>query len=196
MNSTAQSESILSVAGKGDANRPEPDLFDPHLRTVVRYADPAAWTTAAAVARAIAPVRDILAAARDDVAVLAVSDDGPQETMQALEEAARKEFSSPLRFPAGNPGSFVGVSCILFGFRGPTLNFTLPPPEGASVALDLAAGWLKRRVVRYVVLSTCALRKNQGPVARSLLLTTEHRTGLPGSPLATTDADWLRSVGE
>jgi hypothetical protein len=182
----------VNVAGKGEAERPELDLFDPQLRSVVRYADPGAWTTAAAVAKAIGPVRDILTAARDDVGILAVSDDGPQEAMQALEEAARNEFSSPLRFPAGNPGSFVGVSSILFGFRGPTLNFTLPAAEGVSVALDLATGWLRRRVVKYILLSTCARRQGQGPQARSLLLTTEHPSGSPGVPLVTTHADWLR----
>jgi hypothetical protein len=99
----------LNITGKGEANHLQPELFDARLRTVVRYADPAAWISAAAAAHAVASIQDRLSAVRDAVGVIAVSDEGPQEAMQALNEAALAGFSSPLRFPAGNPGSLVGV---------------------------------------------------------------------------------------
>lgn len=194
MNEAELARLPLNVIGKGEADQPDLPIFDARLRAVVRYADEAAWTTATAVARAIDPVREIVAAARDSVAVLAVGDHGPQETMQALEKAARAGFSSPLRFPAGNPGSLVGVTCILFGFRGPTLNFTLPPQEGVPVGLEVAAQWLRRRVVEYVVLSTCGIDANTRPVTRSLLLATDRSANHQGEPLTAADVAWLASV--
>jgi hypothetical protein len=184
----------LNIVGKGEADQPDSALFDARSRSVVRYADPAAWTTAAAVARAVKPVETILTAARDSVAVLVVSDDGPQEAMQALDDAARTGFSSPLRFPAANPGSLVGVSCILLGFRGPTLNLTMSPSEGSAVGLMLASQWLRRRVVDFVLLSTCQRCSDTRPRAHSLLLCKNSSTAVPGAPLSLADVEWLGAV--
>jgi hypothetical protein len=188
-------KTALTIAGKGEALRPQPELFDARLRTVVRYADPAAWISAAAVVHAGAAMREALAAGRDNVGVVVVSDEGPQETMQALDEAAVAGFSSPLRFPAGNPGSLVGVTCILLGFRGPTLNFIMPPANGVPAGLVLAAGWLQRRVCSFVFVTTCTRLDAQELCARSLLLSARDGTSVPVLPLSNADAAWLSFLG-
>jgi hypothetical protein len=188
-------KSGLTIAGKGEARQPQPELFDARLRTVVRYADPAAWISAAAVAHAMASIKEALVAVHDDVGVVVVSDEGPQETMQALDEAAVAGFSSPLRFPAGNPGSLVGVTCILHGFRGPTLNFIMPPACGVPAGLVLAAGWLLRRVCSFVVVTACTRLDSQELCARSLLLSARDGATVPVLSLGDAEAAWLSFVG-
>jgi hypothetical protein len=181
----------MSISGKGEANQPEPDLFEARLRTVVRYADPAAWITAAAVARAVAPLEKRRELLRDTVGVLVVSDEGPQEAMQALDETSQGGFSSPLKFPAANPGSLVGVSCILLGFRGPTTNLIMPLASGVSVALVLAARLLERQVVRYAVIAACSRTAETSIRARALLLSTTETGEGQISQFEKADAAWL-----
>jgi len=181
----------LKVVGRGDAHKPEPELFESRLRNVVRYADPGSWITAAAAARAVGPWKEPLGAERDGVGVIAISEEGPQEAMQAIEEATRTGFSSPLRFPAANPGALVGVTCILLGFRGPTMNFIMPRHEGTSIGLLLADGWLQRRIARYVVVSVCFGRSEGALAARSLLLSAGDSVDIPSLPFVDEDAVWL-----
>jgi hypothetical protein len=195
MISIDSSKTNLMIVGKGEARQPQPELFEARLRTVVRYADPAAWICAAAVAHAVATMKEALVAVHDNVGVVVVSDEGPQETIQALDDAAVAGFSSPLRFPAGNPGSLVGVTCILYGFRGPTINFIMPPASGVPAGLVLAASWLHRRVCSSVVLTTCARPDAQGLCARSLLLSTRDGMPVQGLMLVDADAAWLSFVG-
>ncbi len=195
MISIDSSNSALMIMGKGEARQPQPELFDARLRTIVRYADPAAWICAVAVAQAVATMKEELTAVRDQVGVVVVSDLGPQETIQALDDAAAAGFSSPLRFPAGNPGSLVGVTCILNGFRGPTINFIMPPESGVPAGLVLAAGWLHRRICSFVVVTSCARPDEQGLCARSLLLSTRDGKPARGLTLVDAEADWLSFVG-
>jgi 3-oxoacyl-(acyl-carrier-protein) synthase len=185
----------VTIVGKGEAQRPQPELFEARLRSVVRYADPAAWICAAASARAAAGMKEALAAVRDDVGVVVVSNEGPQDTMQALDDDARAGFSSPVRFPAGNPGSLVGVICILHGFRGPTMNFIMPTATGVPMGLVLAAGWLRRRVCSFVVVTACASPDEHGAFARSLLLSAGDSTLAPDMPLGNAETAWLSFVG-
>jgi hypothetical protein len=187
--------STLTIIGKGAADHPQPELFDARLRTVVRYADPAAWISAAAVAQAAGRMKDSLAAERDRIGVIAISDEGPQEAMQSLEEAALAGYSSPLKFPAGNPGSLVGVTCILLGFRGPTMNFIMPPASAVPTGLVLATGWLQRRVCSKVVVSACVSCDARRLRARSLLLSVGEGELAPAVPLCDAEAAWLGFIG-
>jgi hypothetical protein len=186
----ATARDALAIAGRGEADRPAPELFDAAIRAKVRYADPVAWTTAAAVARALAGIRNRSALA-DEVAVVVSSDVGPQEAMTALADAARNNFSSPLRYPAAAPGSLAGVSCIAFGFRGPTLNFILPPVRAVLPGFLVAAGWLRRAVVPCVVFAGCVRRPSGELLARCLVLSAHDSTKLPGAAFTEHDATWL-----
>src|SRR4051812_8606161 len=81
----------------------------------IRYADPAAFTTAAGVARALEPQREAVLAVSDRVGVIAISADGPVEAMAAMTQAGKEGTSSPIRFPASNAGSLCGIPSIAFG---------------------------------------------------------------------------------
>lgn len=115
--------------------------------------------------------------------------------MQAIDEATLAGFSSPIRYPAANPGSLVGVTCILHGFRGPTLNFVMAPAVGVPISLAMAASWLQRGVCRFVVVTACAWSDQLGSCARSLLLGKKDAQGTSAEPMSDNMAAWLRFDG-
>ena len=184
----------LVVAGSGEARSPRPDLFEARARTTVRYADPAAWITAAAVAHALSGFRDQMTVSLHTVGMVVISDQGPTSTMAEVNAATSTGFSSPLRYAASSPGSLVGVTCIAFGFRGPTLNFTMPPEEGVPVALQLCAGWLGRRVARYMVVATFRGADLAAGFSRAVLLAHPEVAGEFGNPLTQSVANWLIQI--
>jgi hypothetical protein len=178
---------IPRVAGRGQAVRAARGRFDAPAVAAVRYADPASWITAAAIASAMEPVRDEIAAHHDRVGLVVTSADGPVEAIAAIRDAARSRSSSPIRFPASNPGSLAGIPCIAFGLRGPTLVLTLPADRGAPPALLLAEAWIAREVAAYVIVAACG-RAGDGPVARAIVL------GAQGEPFERgREAAWLAS---
>lgn len=184
------------VIGSGEATAVQPELFEARTRSTVRYADPAAWITAAAVARAIAEVRDLLAVSQHEVGVIAVSDQGPAHTMAEVNAATATGFSSPLRYAAASPGSLVGVTCIAFGFRGPTLNLTMNPDNGVPVALTLCSAWLTRRVAGYMVLATFRATDSAAGFSRAVLLAHPEQSTRPANLRTQSSVpDWLTNIG-
>jgi hypothetical protein len=176
--------------GRGEAAERDRSLFDARLSTAVRYADPASWVTATAVGRAALGLKAELSAARDGVAVVGASEQGAQATLAAVAQAAREGYSSPLRYPAANPGAIVGVACIAFGFRGPTLNLLQAPEDAAPLALFMASRWLSRGAARYVVAAVC---RHSGPercLARAIVLGPRLATE-PREPPASDAVAWL-----
>jgi hypothetical protein len=180
--------SVLTVVSRGEALESKRSRFDAPALAAIRYADPAAWMTATAVATAMDPVRERIVEAHDRTGVVAISAEGPVEAMAAMCEASRAGSSSPIRFPASNAGSLAGLTSIAFSFRGPTLMLTLPPDRGVPVGLLLAEAWLRRDVCAFVVVAACR-RIDGAPVARCLLLGSD---GRPLDPAG--DVPWL--VGE
>ncbi len=178
--------SAILIAGRGEAVEFTRSRFDAPPLAAIRYADPAAWITATAVANALDPLRDAVAAAHDRVGVIVTSAEGPVEAMAAMCEASRAGSSSPIRFPASNAGSLAGLTSIAFAFRGPTLMLTLPADRGVPVAMLLAAAWLGREVVDFVAVAACGRREGK-PVARCVLLGARQ-----GEPLdRTREEAWL-----
>jgi hypothetical protein len=158
----------LALLGRGEARAATRKDLDAPAQTAlaaVRYADPASWTVAAAVGRALAGWDGD----RDRVGVIAVSAEGPVEAMAAMCEASRAGSSSPIRFPASNAGSLAGIAAIGFVLRGPTLMLTLPPERGATVALLLADAWLRRGHTAAIAVAVEAT-VDGAPAARCLLL--------------------------
>jgi 3-oxoacyl-(acyl-carrier-protein) synthase len=187
----------LVLSGRGEARDEKRTAFAPRpgaeaALAAIRYADPASWTTATAVARALGAQRDAVLLAHDRVGVIVTSADGPVEAMAAMEEAARSGSSSPIRFPASNAGSLAGIPSIAFTFRGPTLMLTLPAARGVPVALLLAEAWLRRGQAEHVVVAAAG-RVAGKPAARCLLL------AAPGAPGVALDRDgdvaWLVAEG-
>src|SRR5262245_46727610 len=159
----------LGIAARGEADEERREAIDPQARATIRYADAAAWITATAAANALAEVGEPVSEMRPEVGVVTVSDDGPGETMAAVAEAAAAGFSSPMRYPAANPGSLAGVLCIAFGLRGPTLNLTMKPEDALPVVFQAAAGWLDRGVMPFLLVASCR-RTEDGYRSRCLLL--------------------------
>ena len=183
----------LIVAGSGEADSYQRDLFEARVRATVRYADPAAWITATAVAKALAGAAGLLADWRQEIGMIAISDQGPGGTMAEVQAAAATGFSSPLHYAASGPWTLVGVSCIAFGLRGPTINLTMDPRDGLPVALTLCAGWLKRKAARLMVVATCRAGSPAATISHAMLLAP---AGFPsaGAPLTESAISWLSAV--
>jgi hypothetical protein len=182
------------LAGSGEADSYQRDLFEARVRATVRYADPAAWMTATAVALALAGAGDLLAEWRHEIGIIAISDLGPAESMTRVQADATTGFSSPLHYAASSPGTLAGVSCIAFGLRGPTMNLTMAPQEGIPVALTLCAGWLGRKTARLMLVATCRGNGSIPVLSRAVLLAPP---GLlqSGTLLTESAISWLASRG-
>ncbi|MGA3372304.1 MAG: hypothetical protein ABSC48_11155 [Terracidiphilus sp.] len=178
------------VAGSGEADSYQRELFEAKARATVRYADPAAWITATAVARALTGAQELLAQWRHEIGVIAISDQGPGGSMAQVQADATTGFSSPLHYAASSPGTLVGVSAIAFGLRGPTMNLTMDPRDGLPEALILCANWLKRKAARLMVVTTCRVGTSGAMKSRALLLTLPELLE-SGAPLTEPELAWL-----
>ncbi|MGW1053326.1 hypothetical protein ACWDBD_39955 [Streptomyces sp. NPDC001118] len=118
------------------------------------FADPVAWLMAEAVARAVEDCAVDLAAVRDHVGMVAISDVCTLDTMRTIARATPRGRLSPLKFAGANPGSVAGLPCIRNGFRGPTLTLSMPPEAALPAALAMAEGWIARGSARLVLVGT------------------------------------------
>jgi hypothetical protein len=178
----------LAVAGRSSADNPCHERFGKDTLNLVRYADPAAWV----VAMALAEAADEASGVGSEMGVITIGEYGPVEAMSHVARTAAEGFVSPLRFVAAGPGTLAGVACIALGFCGPTLNMSGRPTEVVPVALILAERWLVRRVVRFVGLVVCTHPTPDRPIARCLMLASRGAgTVSTGSPATIEDADWL-----
>jgi hypothetical protein len=194
MNQPALPVCEFPVAGYGEATQFEKPLFDPRMVTTVRYADPAAWVIATAVAHAMAPLQSALAD-RKGIGMIVICESGPAESIANVGDAARQGFGSALRYPAANPGSVLGLSCIAFGFRGPTLCLLVAPDTGVPYGLFMAAQWLDRHAADSIVLAVCVRPTPATHIARAVILASPS-AGLPAAaPALSQPAEWLRNTG-
>ena len=183
----------LTVAGSGEAGASQRELFDARVRATVRYADPAAWTTAAAVASALAGAGELLAQWQHEIGMIAISDQGPGGTMAEVLAEGTKGFSQPMHYAAASPGTLVGVSCIAFGLRGPTMNLTMALRDGIPVALTLCAGWLERKIAKLMIVAACGAGSSGTMMSRAVLLAPPGFSW-SGSPLTESLISWLAAV--
>ena len=183
----------LMVAGSGESGSSHRDLFEARVRATVRYADPAAWTTASAVSAALAESAELLAKWRHEIGMIAISDQGPGGTMAEVLAEGSRGFSQPMHYAAASPGTLVGVPCIAFGLRGPTLNLTMDPRDGLPVALTMCAGWLAGKAARFMVVATCRAAGSSTIMSQALLLAPPGFAG-SGKPLTESETVWLAGV--
>jgi hypothetical protein len=186
----------MVIVGSGEAESHCPELFEPRARTTVRFADPSAWITATAVARAISASKDLLTPALHEVGIVVISDQGPGATMAEVCAAAKTGFSSPLRYAASSPGSLAGVSCIAFGFRGPTLNLTMRIEDGLPIAFQMCSGWLARHAARFMVLATFLSSNTNNQMGRAVLLAEPEFSHVAVEQLTESVTEWLSQAGK
>ena len=133
----------------------DPEAFSRNTPSL--YADPVAWLAVETARRALDQAPDVLDA-REDTAVLAVSEYGTLDTMRGIAVRVRAGRVSPLRFAGANPGLLAGAVCLQWQLRGPSLTLTMPPELGAATAEAVACGWLRQGLARHVLLLTHELR--------------------------------------
>ena len=179
----------MVVAAKGEASEPVMSCFSAAVRNAVRYADPISWTGATAVAKALENLREIAAPMRESIGVVAMSNDGPAQAIAAVAEASAAGFSSPMRYPAANPGSLAGVTCITQDLHGPTMNLTMPVDAAIAPAAKLAEAWIGRGLAPAVILLACRRVGAEKHQARCLVLASEK---FEGEELSASHLEWLK----
>jgi hypothetical protein len=181
----------MIVVGKAESTEPRMALFSPSARSAVRYADPLSWTAATAVGQALSNLKDAIGDVRHSVGLITVSEHGPAQTIAAVAEASAAGFSSPMRYPATNPGALAGVICITHGLRGPSLNFIMPPATSIPICTTLAGAWIDRQRVPLVVLLAAKRIEDGKYLARCLLLASQPFDGSTTDPVTTDHSKWL-----
>jgi hypothetical protein len=184
------------VIAKSEAAESRMSLFSAAARSAVRYADPMSWTAATAVGQALANLNGAVADLRRSIGVITLSEHGPAQAIAAVAEASAAGFSSPMRYPAANPGSLAGVVCITHELRGPTMNFTMPPALAIPAASALAGAWIERRRVPLLVLLASTRIAADKYLARCLLLADHPFDRKPADPMTAAHANWLTSTHE
>jgi hypothetical protein len=144
--------SHLDIVGHGRVEIT--DLSTIRQRNASFYADPVAWLTVSALEQALeqADSSPDITARGTEVGVLAVSDHATLHTMRTVAAGTARGRVSPLRFAGANPGSLAGLSCITFGFHGPTLMLSMSPKAAESVVIHVVSSWLDSGC-RYVVVN-------------------------------------------
>jgi hypothetical protein len=166
----AQTMADVLVIGRGEAGLGDAERYGKGLERKLRYADAAAWTIKGATAAALTRLSDKIDSVRDSVGLATSTNVGPRDTIADVARAARTGQCSPLRFAAANPGSVAAVTCVAFGFRGPTRNLLMPPAHAAPLLSMFAELWLGEKIAEVVLLSTFAVGAPEVPAARCLVL--------------------------
>jgi hypothetical protein len=142
------------------------------------------------VIRALAAPGDGRSELRHQTGMIVLGDQGPGATMAGMQAEGAKGFSSPLHYAASGPWTLVGVSCIAFGFRGPTLSLIMDPQDGLSTALTLCQAWLASKAAQLMVVAACRTSPSDATLARALLLAPPG--ALPNEkPLTASELAWL-----
>lgn len=158
----------FAVVGQGDASLEQ--LTAVRSRIPSLYADPLAWLVADAVENALSECAADVMARREDVAVILVSAHCTLHTMDAVARSLPAPRVSPLRFAGASPGSAGSLLCLLHGFKGSSLTFSMTPEDGLPAARTVARSWLLSGGAPYVVLCAHQRHEEQGHSVRCAVL--------------------------
>ena len=94
----------------------------------------------------------------------------PRETSGLIRnELLEKGKVAPFHFISANAGAAISTCCTTFGFKGPTLNLTMPNDD-FNIAKSIAESWIIKDVVKYVFfLTTKYLNHEEFAMTNSLL---------------------------
>lgn len=115
------------------------DLTEVVRRGPLKFADPAAWLVRLAVDEAR---KELPGPPGGQVGVIGVSEFATGHSLRAVAADAAGGHSSPRRFVAASPGTLIGLSCVEFGYHGPSMLLTMPEAAGRALASVIAGSWL------------------------------------------------------
>ncbi|GAB3838675.1 beta-ketoacyl synthase N-terminal-like domain-containing protein [Kribbella italica] len=154
----------LTVFGSGTAAQAVPNST---RRIPSLYVDPVAWLLLESAERAIGNNLDDV---RGEVAVLVVSTYATLDTMAGIAGTATSGRVSPLRFAGASPGGAASLTCLVHGFRGPSLLLTSGPESSWPVAVTMARSWLRTGAAVRVILSVHTVDAEAGHQVRSVVV--------------------------
>lgn len=129
------------------------EQLDSELRGGVRNADPTVWTVLECVAQLYRAHCSRLEPHRDHVGVIHSGSAYPKATAQrVMVDLNRSGRVSPAAFINANAGAALSICCTRFGFRGPTMNLTMPASDARTLVDMLATRWLRQDNARYLIL--------------------------------------------
>jgi 3-oxoacyl-(acyl-carrier-protein) synthase len=86
--------------------------------------------------------------------VVMIAPAGCPEAAADLARQAADGRVSPLRYPAAAPSASLGLCCIVFGLRGPTVTLTMSLAAGVPRATWLAGRYLARGDAEVAIVAT------------------------------------------
>jgi hypothetical protein len=158
--------STLEVFGPSDYVGSARDAFWQKHRRQVTFADPAAWCLVGAAAPLLEKAGDV---ASEGFGSMLLSSDGPEETRREIIKLSAKGQLSPMRFPAATPSALLAPTLIIYGLRGPSLNFTVAARAALPVVGCVASQWFKNFHLEAVLFATVT-SKGGAPTARALVI--------------------------
>jgi hypothetical protein len=158
--------SALEILGPSDYVGSARDAFWQKYRRQVTFADPAAWCVVGAAAALLEKAQDI---APERFGSMLISSDGPEETRREIIRLAAKGQLSPMRFPAATPSALLAPTLIIYGLRGPSLNFTAAPLSALPVVSCVAVQWLRNFGLEAILFATVTSTGGT-PSARALVI--------------------------
>jgi hypothetical protein len=143
MNAVSTPDARCEILRVGRTGRVDYDSLDKTLRAGLKTADPLVWSVLACVAGLHASHRQALQDSADRVGLIQYGDGFPRATAsRVIEEMRSRRRVSPNTFVNANAGAAVSVCCTKLGYRGPTINLTMPRAQAQGIARVLAARWL------------------------------------------------------
>lgn len=129
------------------------EQLNSEVRGGVRNADPMVWPVLECVARLYRAHGARLEAHRDHVGMIQSGSAYPRATaLRVRSDLKRSGRVSPAAFINANAGAALAICCTRFGFRGPTMNLTMPAAEARTPVDVLATRWLRQDSARYLIL--------------------------------------------
>jgi hypothetical protein len=138
------------------------ELLDPEWRAGVRNADPVVWPALQAVGRLYRANRARLEPHADHIGMIYYGSAFPKTTAQRVMTDVRESGRvSPTAFIHANAGAALSICCTRFGFRGPTMNLTMPAGRARLLVDALAERWLAACNARYLILVASEVGANE-----------------------------------
>ncbi len=134
------------------------------------YADPASWLVLDALEKAIKTCNIDIEKDRIEVGVIAISAQCTKHTMHRITNQVKGGRISPIRFAGANPGSLAGLPCIIYGFKGPSLTFSMLPNDCLETVNTLSISWFRQKIIRFLIVNCYEIDDCNNHIATSFII--------------------------